>query len=361
MEVKGLKKGYTTGTCAAAAAKAAAMLLMTGRIARSVELVLPRGEPISIPIFDHELRGDSARCCAIKDAGDDIDVTHGARVFAEVEYSGRPALELSGGEGVGVVTKPGLQVAVGEAAINPVPRKMIEEALAPLGQAGLIVTISIPGGAELAKKTFNARLGIAGGLSILGTTGIVEPRSVDAYKATIVCALDIAKAQSPCSVALVPGNIGEKGLVAFTGARPDAVVQVGNFIGFGLEAAVERGFRSILLGGHPGKLAKLARGDFDTHWERSKSAMPVIIEAVETLSEDEELRRRVREESTADGAAGLILAKGEARIFGYIALMVKRAAEALVGHRAEVEVLMTAMDGRALGFSPGAKNWRHLQ
>lgn len=358
MGQKELKKGYTTGTCAAAAAKGAAILLVGGQIAHEVEVALPHGGVLSIPIFDHRVQGDSARCCTIKDAGDDVDITHGARIYADVRYSGRPGFELRGGEGVGIVTKPGLQVPAGEIAINPVPRRMIEEAVRAVTERGLRVTISIPEGVELGRKTFNPRLGIEGGLSILGTTGIVEPRSVDAYKASIACTLDVAKAQSPYAVVLVPGNIGEKGVIAFTGARPEPVVQVGNYIGFGLEEAVKRGFGAILLGGHPGKLAKLVRGDFDTHWERSSSALPVIIEAIEALCEDDELRRLARGASTSDEAARLISGKGETSIFDHLAIKIKNAAAAFIGGKADIEVLLTGMDGQALGFSPGARVWR---
>jgi len=294
--MKTLRKGYTTGTCAAAAAKAAAMALKESEVKSQesgvkrkiwVEVVLPKGEKVSLNAMIKEIGKDYAIASVIKDAGDDPDVTDGAEIVAKVRRLVRSqwaeGIIIKGGRGVGIVTKPGLQVPVGEPAINPTPKRMIEEAVKDvLGDTAVEVTIEVPEGEALAKKTFNPRLGIVGGISIIGTTGIVEPMSLEALKATVRCEIDVAveeskvRSQNGGVIFLSPGKIGEEALKRVFGDI--RVVQTSNFVGFALEYAKNRGIKDIVYGGHPGKLAKILMGYYDTHSRNSPQATGFVSE-----------------------------------------------------------------------------------
>ena len=268
---KRLRCGYTTGTCAALAAAGAARLLLGGRAPESVTLTTPGGLPVTAAPRYCRMAGETACCAVEKDGGDDIDATHGALIEARVERAAQPGVVIDGGPGVGRVTKPGLDQPVGAAAINRVPRRMIEQAVRAVCDAlnwdgGLRVTICVPEGAALAKKTFNPQLGIEGGISILGTSGIVEPMSMQALIDTVALSLRQARAQGAARVLLTPGNYGvdflrEQGLDA-AGAP---VAKCSNFIGDALDEAAALGFADVLLVGHIGKLAKLAGGVMNTH------------------------------------------------------------------------------------------------
>lgn len=268
---KRLRCGYTTGTCAALAAAGAARLLLAGRAPDSVTLTTPGGLPVTaVPRYCRMEAG--AACCAIeKDGGDDIDATHGALIEARVERAAVPGVCVDGGAGVGRVTKPGLDQPVGAAAINRVPRRMIEQEVCAVCDAlgwdgGLRVTICVPGGAALAQRTFNPQLGIEGGISILGTSGIVEPMSMQALIDTVTISLRQARAQGAARVILTPGNYGVDFLrVQRLNAAGAPVVKCSNFIGDALDAAGALGFADVLLVGHIGKLAKLAGGIMNTH------------------------------------------------------------------------------------------------
>ena len=269
---KMLRCGYTTGTCAALAAAGAARLLLTGRRPASLCLRTPKGWPVEVEPDALELEGGEARCAVRKDAGDDPDVTDGMLVWASVRLTGAPGVLIDGGEGVGRVTKPGLDQPVGAAAINRVPRQMIAEAVQTELDAagwggGAEVTVSIPGGAERAGRTFNPLLGIEGGLSVLGTSGVVEPMSEEAIVATIEVELRQAAHASPRGrLILTPGNYGAGYLAARGLDRLGApVVRCSNFIGEALDMAAAERFRQVLLVGHIGKLVKLAGGIMNTH------------------------------------------------------------------------------------------------
>lgn len=267
---KKLRLGYTTGSCAAAAAKAAVLLLLTGRAPETVELMTPGGVLLRPAVLEPELAGDRASCAVRKDSGDDPDVTGGVLVYAQVRLCREPGIRIDGGAGVGRVTRPGLRLPVGAAAINPAPREMIrraaEEALAQCGrETGLSVVISVPGGEELAKRTFNPRLGIEGGLSILGTSGLVEPMSREALLESIRLEIRQKRALGGRRLILTPGNYGAdfaRTLGLRDGTEP---VKCANFIGPALDMAAEEGFPEVLLIGHIGKLVKLSGGIFNTH------------------------------------------------------------------------------------------------
>ena len=271
--VKGGKKlrlGCTTGSCAAAAAKAAACLLLTGRPMEQATLVTPTGVRIALPVQTLQTAAGSVTCAVEKDQSDDPDVTRGALITATVSRTGGSGVTIDGGEGVGRVTKPGLDQPVGAAAINSVPRQMILEGVEEIraladSRCGLRVEISVPGGEALAKKTFNPRLGILGGISILGTTGIVEPMSQRALIETIRVELRQRREGGAEYVLLTPGNYGSDFIRDGLGLDPAMAVQTSNFIGDALDLCGELGFRGALLVGHVGKLVKLAGGMLNTH------------------------------------------------------------------------------------------------
>ncbi len=265
---KGLRTGWTTGTCASAAAKAAAIGLTTGTAPLEVEVRLPRGEIVAFPV---EAEG-SNRCVVVKDAGDDPDCTDGARLTATVDWNADAvATELLAGPGVGVVTKPGLGLAVGSPAVNPVPRRMILAALAEVTDHPLRVTIEVPGGEQMAAKTTNARLGIVGGISILGTTGVVRPFSTAAYRASVVQQVDVAAAQGERMMVLATGSRSER---AARRLYPDlpcvSFVEVGDYTGVALRRVAARGMARAVFVGMAGKITKLAAGVMMTHFHRSK-------------------------------------------------------------------------------------------
>ena len=267
---KNLRCGYTTGSCATAAAKAAATMLLSGEKIVTVRIDTPKGVILDLEPLEVELGADYVSCAIRKDSGDDPDATNGVLVYARVEKTATPGIELRGGAGVGQVTKPGLACAVGGPAINPTPRRMITQALQQLMrdcnyQEGLLVTISIPAGVEIAKKTFNPRLGIIGGLSVLGTSGIVEPMSERALIDTIYVEMNAQKAKNNKNLLVFFGNYGQDFAHDILHLDLTDTVTCSNYIGELLDYAVYCGFESLLLIGHTGKVAKLAQGVMNTH------------------------------------------------------------------------------------------------
>lgn len=265
--VKGLRRGFTTGTCAHAAAKAAAAMLVSGRIIPEITVKLDRGQEITLPTVDAEVKAGSAVCGIKKESGDDIDVTDGTLIFAEVCFTDENGtVTIEGGPGIGRVTKAGLPVPEGEWAINPTPRRMITgdlSALLPPGR-GFRVVITAPGGAELAGKTWNPRLGIEGGISIIGTTGVVEPKSSAAFKASIESYIKVAAVQDKNCLHIVSGYVGEKYLRENHHIPRDRIIAVGDHVGHAIDTCIEAGVRRITLCGHIGKWSKLAAGLFNT-------------------------------------------------------------------------------------------------
>ena len=267
---KNLRCGYTTGSCATAAAKAAATMLLTGERVATVRIDTPKGVVLELEPLEMELAEQYVSCAIRKDSGDDPDDTNGVLVFAKVEKVAEPGVHIEGGVGVGRVTKPGLACAVGGPAINPTPRRMITaEVGSVMEQAGysegLLVTISIPEGVEIAKKTFNPRLGIIGGLSVLGTSGIVEPMSEKALIETMYVEMRAQKARGNKHLLVFFGNYGEDFTRDVMQLDLEGAVTCSNFVGELLDYAVFLGFETLLLIGHSGKLVKLAQGVMNTH------------------------------------------------------------------------------------------------
>lgn len=266
---KKLRCGYTTGSCAAAAAKAAARMALTGEAVAAVSITTPQGVVLTLEIHDSAVHPGRARCAVVKDGGDDPDITNGLFVYTDVVLTDQ-GIDIRGGEGIGTVTKAGLACPVGEWAINPVPRRMICRALEDVKTAcgyggGFAVTISIPGGEAVAKKTFNPRLGIVGGLSILGTTGIVEPMSEKALVDTIRLEMDARKAAGDRHLLAFFGNYGVDFSRGRLGVDVSKRVTISNYVGELLDYGLYCGFEDILLIGHLGKLVKVAQGIMNTH------------------------------------------------------------------------------------------------
>ena len=278
---KELRLGYTTGSCAAAASKAAAIMLLTGKEVQMIRLLTPKGLELELEVEDIKTEKDAVSCAIRKDSGDDPDVTHGALVYSRVSFTDEPGIHIDGGIGVGRVTKPGLDQPVGNAAINSTPRRMIRENLEEVMEmtsyeGGLEVMISIPKGVELAKKTFNPRLGIEGGISVIGTTGIVEPMSEKALTDTIMVELRQKRELGYEYALLTPGNYGSDFIRDGLGLDPEWAVQTSNFIGDSIDMCVKLGFKGALLIGHIGKLVKIAGNMMNTHSKYGDCRMEIL-------------------------------------------------------------------------------------
>ena len=306
-----LRCGYTTGTCAAAAAKAAAVTLLSGEICRDVSLQLPGGEHIILETEFLECSENCVKCGMIKDAGDDPDITNGLLICAAVEKTEGKTILIDGGMGVGRVTKPGLDQPVGAAAINSVPRKMIHEAVEDVRrqyawEKGLKVTVFIPNGKEKAEKTLNPMLGIVGGLSVLGTTGIVEPMSEKALIDTIAVDIRMHRAQNEDILLMAPGNYGLDYLKAAYHIHPDQVIKISNFIGDSIDLAVCEGASGIVLAGHIGKLIKVAGGIMNTHSRHADSRAELMTAAAIRAGADLETARRLLDTITTEEAIDIL-------------------------------------------------------
>lgn len=274
VKTRALRTGWTTGTCSAAAAKAAATALLTGTPQLAVEVTLPDGRRIGFPVERCVLSAGGAEVAIVKDAGDDPDVTHGAHLTATVSWRDQPGLALEAGSGVGTVTKAGLGLDVGGPAINPVPRQMITASIAEvvdLEARGIRCVISVPDGEKMARKTTNGRLGILGGISILGTTGIVRPFSTASWRASVMQAVAVMAAQGEDTLVLSTGGRTERAAIRLLPDLPEVCfIEVGDFTGAAIREAVDRGLRNVVFVGMAGKLAKLAAGILMTHYTRSK-------------------------------------------------------------------------------------------
>ena len=309
-----LRTGWTTGTCAAAAAKAAVTALATGNIQKKVEIALPSGRRVGFPVDACTLTASQAEAVVVKDAGDDPDVTDGARLTATVRWRKSPGLDLQGGVGVGVVTKPGLGLELGGPAINPVPRAMITQSVGEavdLSKQGVQTVISVPDGERMARKTTNARLGIIGGISILGTTGIVRPFSTASWRASVEQAISVLAAQGETTLVLCTGGRTEQGAMKMLPQLPEVCfVEVGDFTGAALRRAVEHGLARITFVGMAGKLTKLAAGVLMTHYTRSKVSLTLLRDITLVAGGGQDLADQVAVANTARHAAELWASHG---------------------------------------------------
>ena len=320
---KELRLGYTTGSCAAAASKAAATMILTGRRLEGIKLKTPKGIELELNVEDITIEYDDStgepvlvRCAIRKDSGDDPDVTNGALVYSEVTLTDEKGeVYIDGGYGVGRVTKPGLDQPVGNAAINSVPRKMITENLQEVARelsygGGFKVVISIPLGVELARKTFNPRLGIEGGISVIGTTGIVEPMSERALIDTIKVELTQKKELGYEYVLLTPGNYGSDFIRDGIGIDPEMAVQTSNFIGDSIDMCVQLGFKGALLIGHIGKLVKIAGNMLNTHSKYGDCRMEILGSAAAVYGVKPETARYILGCAACDEAVRVMREEG---------------------------------------------------
>lgn len=278
---KKLRCGFTTGTCATAAATAGALMIFTGKIVANVSVRLPRGEILIIDIKDPSFNTHGVRCCVQKDSGDDPDSTDGILIYADVELDDSSEIRIDGGEGVGRVTEKGLDCPVGEPAINSVPRKMITENVQRICdeygyRGGVNIVISAPEGEEVAKKTFNPHLGIMGGISIIGTTGIVEPMSEKALIDSLKVEMQVIKERGFNTLLAFPGNYAEKFIDSTLGIRGENSLKFSNYLGEVLDFAMELDYKEILIVGHIGKMVKVAGGMMNTHSHNGDFRMEIF-------------------------------------------------------------------------------------
>ncbi len=355
---KGKREGFTTGACAAAAAKAAARVLVRGELMTHIEATLPNGRRHVFALEQCARAGALSVCSVVKDAGDDPDCTHGAEIVAEVVLRGEPGIELRGGEGVACVTKPGLGLDVGAPAINAVPRRnitdMVLEELAGTEHRGAVVTLAVPGGEEMAKLTINARLGLLGGISILGTTGIVKPYSTAAYKASVVQAIDVARERAIDVLVLTTGGKSEAYAMRLYPELPEeAFVQVGDFVGVGVKHAARRRARAAVIVGMIGKLSKMADGRTMTHAAGSEVNLELLALIARGLGAPEPVVEQIRTANTARHVLELCDREG---ISGLSAAICERVVEALTRHAGghlDVRAVLVDFDGVVLGRYPG--------
>lgn len=361
-----LKYGLTTGATAAAAAKAAAIAITHEPVDRVV-IPTPIGLRFEMPVkASKKIDVNSAQAVAVKDAGQDIDATDKMEIVATVRLTDDGKITIRSGVGVGVVTKSGLQVPIGEGAINPVPRAMITEAVKevlPAGKGAEII-ISAPEGANIAKKTMNDKLGVKGGISILGTTGVVKPLSLEACRRSLVPQIDVAIAKGYKRILYVPGNIGERIAKEKFGVPEDAIVQTGDFVGYMLDKAVEKGVKEIIVLGHSGKLVKVAARLFNTHHKVGDARNEVVASYAGAAGVDQKTIKALLEANTTDEATEILRQVNLVEpTYDLIAERVHKQVSDRVENKIKISVIIVAMDGKVLGMGTNAKEnkpWQNL-
>jgi cobalt-precorrin-5B (C1)-methyltransferase len=356
----GLRRGFTTGTSATAATKAALTLLLTGSLPDSVDVSLPDGlHYLSVPITETPQETGWASASVIKDGGDDPDQTHLARIIVRLRRNASGKLVFLRGKGVGLVTQPGLRLAIGEPAINAVPRQMMRQALEEVletdsQELGFDVEVGCENGESIALRTFNPRLGIEGGISILGTTGIVEPKSLASFMASIAVYVRVALGESPSEIVLSPGNLGQRFARSHLALPLKQIVQMSNFAGFSLDCVSEtleelhHTLPLLWIVGHPGKLAKLIDGVWDTHSHRSAGAVEALLPVAEAHAPL--LVDFLRESNSTE--AFIERTGGRADVLPFwcaTETAIARAVEGRVRGVQEIRVRLFGMDGTALG------------
>jgi cobalt-precorrin-5B (C1)-methyltransferase len=355
-----LRFGYTTGSCATAATRGALLALIHQRPFAEATIRLPQGQIVTFPLHACTFTEEEGRSSVIKDAGDDPDVTDKAEICSRVTWTSQPGVTFQRGPGVGLVTKAGLPVPPGEPAINPVPRRMITETVQEVLDAvglpdrGVMVEISVPRGEELAKKTFNPRLGILGGISILGTTGIVVPYSTAAWLASVVQSIDVAFAQGCRHLVLTVGARGERSAKQLFPLPEDAFIQIGPFFGDALHHCARIGIEKVSLVTMIGKLAKFAAGNESVHSTNSTQDFAFLARLAHAAGGQEELLGRISGANTAQEVAELVLARGLPVFFTLLCEEARRFAQGLVETRVAVEVLLSGVEGEVLGRAPPA-------
>ncbi len=351
---KKLRYGYTTGSCAAAAAKAAALMLKSGKMVEAIDIETPKGWPLRLQVYDGTIDEKGASCSIKKDAGDDPDITNGIRIHSRVDWRDDNQVNIMGGKGVGRVTKAGLPIAVGKAAINPVPLKMIEKEVREIigPDSGLNVEIYVPEGEIIAERTFNPRLGIVGGISILGTTGIVEPMSEEAFKDSLALELRMAKAEGLEKLVLVPGNYGRDIALKHYGIDEKYIFKTSNFIGFMLDKTLELGFEKILLIGHTGKIVKVAGGIFHTHSHVADGRLEIMTAHLALMGAPQALIKKVMNSNTTEEATEAILRYGLGEVFQILAATITEKCRQRTFNKIQLATVVFSMQEGILGICP---------
>ncbi|MCF4151945.1 cobalt-precorrin-5B (C(1))-methyltransferase CbiD [Dethiosulfovibrio sp. F2B] len=363
--VGGLRRGFTSGTSVQAAAKAAAYMAVTGETTDTVAVELPNGMEFEVPVEDATIGEGWASCCVIKRSGDDPDVTDGHRFCCTVRISDLPGVTIIGGKGVGKVTKEGLPIPPGEPAINPTPRKMILRdlsALTPDGK-GLEVTVSIPDGEDLAKKTWNPRLGIEGGISVIGTTGIVEPKSTAAWEASIDVYVRVAAKEVEKGPLFLPlGYIGEKLLKERFDIPAEKIVKTGDKVGYTLERCIAEGIEKTLIVGHIGKLTKLAAGIFDTNYRSGDGRLETVAAWAGASGASQSVIREILDLKLAEAAVPIIIREGLEETFSHISRRSQERLTEFLKGEMEIATALTDLEGTILSTWPEdvmeGKSWK---
>ncbi|HSQ90030.1 cobalt-precorrin-5B (C(1))-methyltransferase CbiD [Romboutsia sp.] len=365
IEGKKYRRGYTTGSCATGAAKAATYMLLTKKKIDVINIDTPKGIPLTLKVENINIQDSYVECSIEKDGGDDIDATHTMHIHARAELVKRQGQEdilVCGGEGIGVVTKKGLSVEVGKPAINPTPMKMINSEVAKvigsdikvnLGEDTVLkITIFAPKGQEIAKKTFNPRIGIVGGISIIGTTGIVEPMSDEGWRKSLSIELQMKKEQGLDKVILVPGNHGEQFIRENLNLDMKYVIRTSNFIGYMLKEAQRMGYKKILMAGHIGKFIKLSAGIFNTHSKIADARSEILVSNLALMKAPYELLERISECLTAEEAVEIIDNSDYKEFYDLVSNKCKAKVKQYLGDdEIDVEVIMFSMDKTLLGKS----------
>ena len=353
-----LRTGFTTGTAAAASSKAAILSIINQKKIDSVKITLPKNNKIEIKINSCEFSNLIAKCSVIKDGGDDPDVTHGAKILVELSLTSElNKIEIDGGEGVGIVTKPGLGLEINKAAINPTPKKMITENIREvaddiLKNNGIKIVISVPNGKELAKKTDNPRLGIVGGISILGTTGIVIPYSTASFAASVRQNLDVSLAMGNDIVVLTTGGRSEDFSKKIVDLPEHSFVQMGDFAGYTIQQCAKKGIKKAYVAGFIGKLAKMAAGVKQTHVKGSKVDTNFLSELAKSCKANENVINQIKMANSARHVQDII---NENHVDGFFDLVCSKVYKQMRKHSEEkvpIEVILFDFDGSVLGKHP---------
>lgn len=363
---KKYKRGYTTGSCATGAAKAATYMILTKETLETVNIDTPKGIPLNLKVENVDINNDFAQCSIQKDGGDDIDATHKMHIYAKAELIDSNEIIIDGGIGIGRVTKKGLGIEIGKAAINKTPISMIQSEIRKVigDTKGVKITIFAPEGESIAKKTFNPRLGIVGGISIIGTTGIVEPMSDEGWKKSLSIELEMKKAQGMDKVILVPGNHGEMFIKESLGIDSKYIVRTSNFIGYMLKEAQRIGFKKILMAGHLGKYVKIAGGIFNTHSKVADARNEILIANLALMNAPFELINKVNECLTTEEFIEILeddKYKKYKEIYNILSEKCKKRIDIYMNDdEIDIEVMIFSMEKKLLGESKKAGDLKEV-